>query len=169
MSLIRGVNEDPTRQHLIRSLNTVCRDLGIRVVAEGVETHAERDTLISLGSDLLQGYLFSKPAPAFPEVDSRSWESGLVGPDESSTSIPVAGFAATLSPADLAELKEALEKFLSHLPAQNPGGGLTHEMSELSLLGQRVVRGLRRALDSADQSRVEAVVKAKHEPLKDVG
>jgi EAL domain-containing protein (putative c-di-GMP-specific phosphodiesterase class I)/ActR/RegA family two-component response regulator len=168
MSLIRGVNEDPTRQHLIRSLNTVCRDLGIRVVAEGVETLAERDTLVSLGSDLLQGYLFSKPAPAFPEVDSRSWESGVVGPNDS-VSIPVAGFAPTLNASDLSELKHALERFLAHLPAQSPSAGLSHEMSELSLLGQRVVRGLGRVLDAGDTSRVEAVVKAKPEPLKDVG
>jgi EAL domain-containing protein (putative c-di-GMP-specific phosphodiesterase class I) len=68
MSLIRGIDQDPTRQHLVRSLNVLCTDLGIQVVAEGIETEGERDTLLSLGSDLLQGYLFSKPAPAFPDV-----------------------------------------------------------------------------------------------------
>jgi EAL domain-containing protein (putative c-di-GMP-specific phosphodiesterase class I) len=45
---------------------TVCRDeLGTSVVCEGVETQAERDTLETLGADLLQGYLFSRPQRQF--------------------------------------------------------------------------------------------------------
>lgn len=44
--------------------------MGLYVVAEGVETPAERDVVIDLGSDLLQGYLFARPGPAFPDV---SW------------------------------------------------------------------------------------------------
>jgi EAL domain-containing protein (putative c-di-GMP-specific phosphodiesterase class I) len=36
-------------------------------VAEGVELPAERDALVELGCDLLQGYLFARPAPGFPE------------------------------------------------------------------------------------------------------
>jgi len=43
-------------------------DLSIEVVAEGIETCAERDTLVSLGCDKLQGYLFAKPARGFPAV-----------------------------------------------------------------------------------------------------
>src|SRR5262245_28838107 len=77
MSLVRGVHDDPTRQHLIRSLNAVCRDLGIRVVAEGVETREERDVLVALGSDLLQGYLFGKPEPGFREVRGDVWEDPI--------------------------------------------------------------------------------------------
>jgi EAL domain-containing protein (putative c-di-GMP-specific phosphodiesterase class I) len=45
---------------------SVCqRELGTFVVCEGVETEAERDTLTSLGADLLQGYLFAKPQRMF--------------------------------------------------------------------------------------------------------
>jgi EAL domain-containing protein (putative c-di-GMP-specific phosphodiesterase class I) len=40
--------------------------MGMLVVAEGVEVVAERDVLVDLGCDLLQGYLFAKPGPAFP-------------------------------------------------------------------------------------------------------
>jgi EAL domain-containing protein (putative c-di-GMP-specific phosphodiesterase class I) len=32
------------------------------VIAEGIETEAERDVVVSLGCDLLQGYLFARPA-----------------------------------------------------------------------------------------------------------
>ena len=49
------------------------RELGILVVAEGVETTRELDALVDVGCDLLQGYLFAKPAPAFPQV---SWPHG---------------------------------------------------------------------------------------------
>jgi EAL domain-containing protein (putative c-di-GMP-specific phosphodiesterase class I) len=40
-------------------------DMGAAVVCEGVETTAERDTLLALGADLLQGYLFGRPGPGF--------------------------------------------------------------------------------------------------------
>jgi EAL domain-containing protein (putative c-di-GMP-specific phosphodiesterase class I) len=66
MSLIHGVDSDPTRQKLVRSMTSVCRDMGILVVAEGVETIAERDVLVELGCDLLQGFLFGRPQPALP-------------------------------------------------------------------------------------------------------
>ena len=44
-------------------------EMEMHVVAEGVETIAERDTLIELGVDLLQGYLFAKPSKGFCKVD----------------------------------------------------------------------------------------------------
>jgi EAL domain-containing protein (putative c-di-GMP-specific phosphodiesterase class I) len=61
MGLVRGVEADPVRRSLIRSIVALCRDMGTLVVGEGVETAAERDALIDLGCDLLQGYLFGKP------------------------------------------------------------------------------------------------------------
>jgi EAL domain-containing protein (putative c-di-GMP-specific phosphodiesterase class I) len=44
--------------------------MNMTIVTEGVETGAERDTLVGLGCDLLQGYLFAKPGRPFPSV---SW------------------------------------------------------------------------------------------------
>ena len=66
MSLVRDIHRTPTKQKLVRSMTTLCKDMGMLVVGEGVETEAERDTLVELGCDLLQGYLFAKPGPAFP-------------------------------------------------------------------------------------------------------
>ena len=65
MSLVRGVNASAAQRHIIRSTVQLCTALGCEVVAEGVESPAERDALISLGCDLLQGYLFARPQPHF--------------------------------------------------------------------------------------------------------
>ncbi len=68
MSLVRGVHESTTKQRLIRSMVTLCEDLKIEVIAEGVEESAELQTLIELGCRLFQGYLFARPGTAFPTV-----------------------------------------------------------------------------------------------------
>lgn len=65
MSLVRGVDTDPQRQSIVRSMKQLCDELRIAVVAEGVETAAERDMLAELGCDLLQGYLFGRPQRGF--------------------------------------------------------------------------------------------------------
>jgi EAL domain-containing protein (putative c-di-GMP-specific phosphodiesterase class I) len=65
MSLVRNVHEAPTKRKLIQSIVSLCRDLGIEPVGEGVETAAERDVLEQLGCTLLQGYLFGKPDREF--------------------------------------------------------------------------------------------------------
>lgn len=66
MSLVRGVDASPAKASLVRSMLSVCKhELNMRVVCEGVETIAERDTLEWLGADLLQGYLFAKPERTF--------------------------------------------------------------------------------------------------------
>ncbi|HVV16601.1 MAG TPA: EAL domain-containing protein [Polyangia bacterium] len=66
MSLVRGIDRSPVKQKLVRSIITLCTELGIQLVAEGIETPQERDALITLGGDLCQGYLFAKPGRGFP-------------------------------------------------------------------------------------------------------
>lgn len=68
MSLVRDVDRSVKKQHLIASMVRVCVDLGMLVVTEGVETAAERDTLVGLGCDALQGYLFGRPQREFENV-----------------------------------------------------------------------------------------------------
>lgn len=48
---------------LIKGLTTMARDLGIMVIAEAIETEAERQRLLALGVEFGQGYLFGKPEP----------------------------------------------------------------------------------------------------------
>ncbi|HEX2500593.1 MAG TPA: EAL domain-containing protein [Methylomirabilota bacterium] len=61
MTLVRGADREPVKQRVIGSMASLCREFGIMVVAEGIETPAERDTVISLGCDLIQGYLLGRP------------------------------------------------------------------------------------------------------------
>jgi len=78
MSLVRDVHTSAIRQRLIGSLASLCNDLGMRVVAEGIETAEERDAVVGLGCKLLQGYFFAKPGPPFPAVArERLWRMEL--------------------------------------------------------------------------------------------
>jgi len=61
MDLIRGLDADAPRRHIVNHLVRLCADLGIIVIAEGIETRAERDALLDLGVTLMQGYLFARP------------------------------------------------------------------------------------------------------------
>ena len=61
MSLVRGVHMDETKKKVVRSMTTLARDMGALVVAEGVELEEERQTVISLGCELLQGFLLARP------------------------------------------------------------------------------------------------------------
>lgn len=69
ITLVRDCHREPVKRKLIGSLTTLCREMGMRVVAEGVETTEERDVVLELGCDLLQGYLFARPGAPFPEVE----------------------------------------------------------------------------------------------------
>jgi EAL domain-containing protein (putative c-di-GMP-specific phosphodiesterase class I) len=75
MSLIRDIHASNRKSSIVRSMIAVCaRDLGTKVVCEGVETEAERDTLDSLGATLLQGYLLGKPGRGFQVPDLEAME-----------------------------------------------------------------------------------------------
>ncbi|WP_053573038.1 EAL domain-containing protein [Caballeronia cordobensis] len=74
MELVRGIDTDSVRQSIARGVLSMCSDLGIRVIAEGIETRGERDFFAANGVTLMQGYFFAKPAfrsiPA-PTLDWR--------------------------------------------------------------------------------------------------
>jgi EAL domain-containing protein (putative c-di-GMP-specific phosphodiesterase class I) len=70
-SLVQAIDADPFKRRLVEVLPALCRKLGVMIIAEGVETAAERDTLATLGCELMQGYLFARPAKGFPRLP---WE-----------------------------------------------------------------------------------------------
>ncbi len=62
MGLVRNVDSDRSRRTIVRSLVTMCEEMNIAVIAEGVETAAERNALRDAGIHLMQGYFFARPA-----------------------------------------------------------------------------------------------------------
>jgi EAL domain-containing protein (putative c-di-GMP-specific phosphodiesterase class I)/response regulator RpfG family c-di-GMP phosphodiesterase len=66
MSLVRNVHLSAVKQRTIAALCSLCHEVGCKVVGEGVETIEERDCLIGLGCDLLQGYLLGRPIRELP-------------------------------------------------------------------------------------------------------
>ncbi|MFN2538740.1 MAG: EAL domain-containing protein, partial [Mycobacteriales bacterium] len=75
-TIVDGVDVDHRRATVVRAVVDVAHDLGLRVVAEGVETQAVADVVIHLGADALQGFLYSKPAA--PDDLSPFLRTGMV-------------------------------------------------------------------------------------------
>jgi EAL domain-containing protein (putative c-di-GMP-specific phosphodiesterase class I) len=67
LSLTRRVQEHPRKQIVVRHMVNLCRELGARVVAEGVETLDELKCVRDLGVDFAQGYLLARPAAPPPD------------------------------------------------------------------------------------------------------
>ena len=75
MDLVRNIDTSKPRQAIVRATAAMCAELGIRVLAEGIETRAERDFLATAGIDLMQGYWFSKPVfQGLGAIDPAAWE-----------------------------------------------------------------------------------------------
>lgn len=60
-SFVEDIPHDPHGSEIATAIIAMAHKLRLQVVAEGVETEAQRDFLISQGCELLQGFLFSKP------------------------------------------------------------------------------------------------------------
>jgi EAL domain-containing protein (putative c-di-GMP-specific phosphodiesterase class I) len=79
MTLIRCIERHGPRQSIVRAIGQVCAELGIDVIAEGVETVQEYRWLANAGVRLFQGYLFAKPAfESFPLVHYPQMNESLV-------------------------------------------------------------------------------------------
>jgi diguanylate cyclase (GGDEF)-like protein/PAS domain S-box-containing protein len=76
-SLIGGLGEDERDTAVVRATIELARDLGLTVVAVGVENDRQLDVLMDLGCELAQGYLFSPPVSPdeFAQVGRRSFIS----------------------------------------------------------------------------------------------
>ena len=62
-SFVTDIETDPNDAAICAATIALGHSLGLELIAEGVETEAQRDFLTKLGCDMLQGYLYSKPMP----------------------------------------------------------------------------------------------------------
>jgi diguanylate cyclase (GGDEF)-like protein/PAS domain S-box-containing protein len=63
-SFVSGMDRSPQQSAIVKAIVSLARDLGMEVVAEGVETRAQAEALRALGCRRGQGFLFSEPLPA---------------------------------------------------------------------------------------------------------
>jgi len=70
ISLIRNIDTDEIRAQLVGSLVSFADNIGVHLIAEGIETEGELAKLRELGVRYGQGFLFSLPVPPFPADDS---------------------------------------------------------------------------------------------------
>jgi diguanylate cyclase (GGDEF)-like protein len=68
-AFVSRVVDDPAHAAIVRSIVQLGHTLGLRVVAEGVETEAEHARVAALGADIAQGYLIARPMAAGAFVD----------------------------------------------------------------------------------------------------
>lgn len=75
-ALVQNVHKRPASRAIIRAIVQVCEDLGIKIIAEGIEVEAEMQTLCDLGIFVMQGFFWAAPAfealPRWPEAHPPS-------------------------------------------------------------------------------------------------
>jgi len=77
MKLIRYIDQNKTKQLIVKGIVDVCNSLGTSVISEGVETRSELSVLVDYGIDLYQGYYFAKPLfEGLPKVEVSCFELG---------------------------------------------------------------------------------------------
>ncbi|WRL64902.1 EAL domain-containing protein [Blastococcus brunescens] len=96
-SFVQAMELDSSDGVIVRSTIELAHSLGLRVVAEGVETRASWAELAALGCDEAQGYWLARPGPAgtvpaaVAEIERRLASSSIREPETRSVSAPVPG------------------------------------------------------------------------------
>lgn len=70
---VRDIINDPIDREIVRSINQVCQIMGVKSIAEFVETEEIYDELHKLGVDFIQGYWVSKPQPLLPVDEEQNF------------------------------------------------------------------------------------------------
>jgi|GEM_PF-215810 len=104
-SFVDGMGSDGHDGALANAIVSMAHSLRLEVVAEGIETGAQRDELWSMGCGLGQGYMYSRPVPAEQLLRLLSLAKPLGNPSPTSRRVPA---ARLLIPAPTARLVKSL-------------------------------------------------------------
>jgi EAL domain-containing protein (putative c-di-GMP-specific phosphodiesterase class I) len=73
--LIRGIDSDLNKQYMIEDIINYSKYRGTKVLAEGIETRDELETLCRMGADYAQGYYLGMPMPYVVDADEKARKS----------------------------------------------------------------------------------------------
>lgn len=68
MSIVRGIHKNIIKQELIKAMSGLAKKMNSEIIAEGIETEEELNTLKEIGIKLGQGFLFAKPSDPFISI-----------------------------------------------------------------------------------------------------
>lgn len=131
-SFVQGLGEQRRSSEIVSAVIKLAHSLGMDVIAEGVETHAQRRQLVQLNCECAQGYLFARPMES---ADFVSYISGFVEvtrPDQSSRSINEETAEHVLR--DLRRDRAKHGKTPRLVVRKGPGAGTTAELSGSELI-----------------------------------
>lgn len=104
--LVSDIHIDEPRQALARALIGYAAEVGVDVVAEGIETEEERATVAALGARFGQGYHLGRPRPLLDQLEALGEGAGLTAPTSDAAldlRVSAAGGAAGIAPAHPAD------------------------------------------------------------------
>lgn len=99
MALVRDIDKDGLKQAMMKALRDISLITGSQIIAEGIETRDELETIISIGIPYGQGFYLQKPAPAFVDIAPDIRETiiainrGKSGDQRSPHAVPVGEIA----------------------------------------------------------------------------
>ena len=135
MELVRDIDTDRVKRLLVGGMVGVCREIGVEVLAEGIETRGEHEALLDLGVWLQQGYLMARPG--FEKLPEVAWPGTGTRfrrrPDPSSNPSPLRGRAGMGVDATVVWLATPLATIPDrrrHHPHRAPPSGGVHAMAE---------------------------------------
>lgn len=74
MCLTRNIDSDKIRRTLVLGIISICKELDIKIIAEGIETKDEYLTLADMGINLFQGFMFAHPSfESLPVLNDNCW------------------------------------------------------------------------------------------------
>ncbi len=113
-AFVDGIDKSEESRNIIRAVIGLGRSLGMKLVAEGVETGAQRHELCAYGCDLIQGYYFHRPLTASTFVDTFARELQAATPSAAYPLyclIYVSQATHSLSGEDLGPLQKLAQSF----------------------------------------------------------